>query len=157
MASIDSAWFHQKLADRGASLRDLARFMRLDPSAVSRMLNGERKMSADEQDQIAVFLRVALDDVAQKRRGGIAGFGEDKQQPYDAEAIAESPQPSGQKMFTEADVIYREGKRWMETEGGELLELHPMFGCMKGTMTIPDDLDLTAPADPDWGKVYEDD
>ncbi len=32
----------------------------------------------------------------------------------------------------------------------------PIFGCMKGTMTIPSDLDLTAPADPDWGKVYED-
>jgi hypothetical protein len=31
----------------------------------------------------------------------------------------------------------------------------PIFGCMKGTMTIPPDLDLTAPADPDWGKVYE--
>jgi len=32
----------------------------------------------------------------------------------------------------------------------------PIFGCMKGTMTIPSDLDLTAPADPDWGKVYDD-
>lgn len=32
----------------------------------------------------------------------------------------------------------------------------PIFGCMKGTMTIPADLDLTAPADPEWGKVYED-
>jgi len=29
---------------------------------------------------------------------------------------------------------------------------HPMFGCMKGLIVIPDDLDLTAPADPDWGK-----
>jgi hypothetical protein len=37
---------------------------------------------------------------------------------------------------------------------GELSD--PIFGCMKGTMTIPVDLDLTAPADPDWGKVYED-
>lgn len=32
----------------------------------------------------------------------------------------------------------------------------PIFGCMKGTMTIPPDLDLTAPADPDWSKVYQD-
>ena len=32
----------------------------------------------------------------------------------------------------------------------------PIFGCMKGTMTIPADLDLTAPADPEWGKVYQD-
>ena len=28
---------------------------------------------------------------------------------------------------------------------------HPLFGCLKGTVTIPDDLDLTLPADPDWG------
>ncbi len=27
---------------------------------------------------------------------------------------------------------------------------HPVFGCMKGTMTIRADLDLTDPADPDW-------
>lgn len=33
---------------------------------------------------------------------------------------------------------------------------HPVFGSMKGTLTILPDVDLTAPADPDWGKVYED-
>ncbi|RWM30656.1 hypothetical protein [Mesorhizobium sp.] len=33
---------------------------------------------------------------------------------------------------------------------------HPIFGCMKGTLTINPDVDLTEPADPDWGKVYED-
>ena len=32
---------------------------------------------------------------------------------------------------------------------------HPIFGCMKGTLTIIPDVDLTEPADPDWGKVYE--
>ena len=30
---------------------------------------------------------------------------------------------------------------------------HPIFGCMKGLITIPDDLDLTEPADPDWGDI----
>lgn len=30
-----------------------------------------------------------------------------------------------------------------------------IFGCMKGTLTILPGVDLTAPADPDWGKVYE--
>ena len=33
---------------------------------------------------------------------------------------------------------------------------HPIFGCMKGTVTIEGGYDLTQPADPDWGKVYED-
>jgi hypothetical protein len=34
--------------------------------------------------------------------------------------------------------------------------LHSVFGCMKGTVTIQDGYDITQPADPAWGKVYED-
>ena len=41
----------------------------LDPSSVSRMLRGERKMTADEQDGIAAYLDVPLTDVAARRRG----------------------------------------------------------------------------------------
>lgn len=152
--AIDTAWFHKQLEARGESVRGLARFMGIDPSAVSRMLKGERKMSADEQDRISDFLVVSLEEVAMHRRGGTVGFDERKQDPYGADRFA--PDPSV-KMFTENDIIYKDGKRWMEGRNGELIELHPAFGCMKGTMTIPDDLDLTAPADPDWGKVYEDD
>ncbi len=34
---------------------------------------------------------------------------------------------------------------------------HPIFGCLKGLITIPDDLDLTEPADPEWGdRAYGD-
>jgi transcriptional regulator with XRE-family HTH domain len=86
MGAIDSTWFYEKLAERGASLRDMARFMGLDPSAVSRMLNGERKMSAEEQDQIADYLGVNLGEVAARRRGEGAGFGEKKQAGYQAKA-----------------------------------------------------------------------
>ncbi|WP_292561089.1 hypothetical protein [Mesorhizobium sp.] len=32
----------------------------------------------------------------------------------------------------------------------------PLFGCMAGTLTLLPEVDYTAPADPDWGKVYED-
>ena len=32
---------------------------------------------------------------------------------------------------------------------------HPIFGATKGLVHIPDGVDLTEPADPDWGKVYE--
>lgn len=31
------------------------------------------------------------------------------------------------------------------------------YGAMKGTMKLDPSVDLTEPADPDWGKVYEDD
>lgn len=34
-------------------------------------------------------------------------------------------------------------------------EHHPIFGALKGSVHIPEGVDLTEPADPDWGKVYE--
>ena len=33
---------------------------------------------------------------------------------------------------------------------------HPLFGALKDVTFIPAGVDLTEPADPDWGKVYED-
>ncbi len=33
---------------------------------------------------------------------------------------------------------------------------HPAFGALKGVITIMPGVDLTEPADPDWGKVYDD-
>lgn len=152
MASIDTAWFHKQLDERGESVRGLARFMELDASAVSRMLKGERKMSADEQDRISNFLGVNLEEIAARRRGDQVGFGESKQGVYDAGAATEPV-----KMFTEDDVIYKDGKRYMETKEGELLEMHPIWGCMQGTITVMPGVDLTAPMDWDeeWGeKLY---
>jgi hypothetical protein len=32
----------------------------------------------------------------------------------------------------------------------------PLFGFMKGTTVVAPGVDLTAPADPDWAKVYDD-
>jgi transcriptional regulator with XRE-family HTH domain len=155
MGAIDSTWFYEQLAERGVSLRDMARFMGLDPSAVSRMLNGERKMSAEEQDQIADYLGSALEEVAARRRGEGAGFGEKKQADYASEGsgLLEPAEPDV-KMFTEDDIIYKDGKRWMELDDGTLLELHPAYGCMKGTLTILPGVDLTAPMDWDeeWGE-----
>ena len=34
-------------------------------------------------------------------------------------------------------------------------ERHPIFGALKGSVYIPEGVDPTEPADPDWGKVYE--
>lgn len=155
MGVIDSAWFYEKLAEKGSSLREMARFMEIDPSAVSRMLNGERKMSAEEQDQISAFFGVGIEEVAAHRRGEVAGFGEKKQAAYEADASSAAEPPV--TMFTVDDIIYKDGKRWMELEDGSLLELHPAYGCMAGTMTIMPGVDLTAPMDWDeeWGeKLY---
>lgn len=155
MQKIDTDWFHRQLERRNLSVRSLARFLGVDPSAVSRMLQGERKMSADEQDKIASYLGLSLEEVALRRRGAVAGFSEPKQEPYLSPRDFGMADPTT-KMFTKDDIIYKDGKRWFEGPDG-LLPLHPAYGCMEGTMTIPDDLDLTAPADADWGEVYEDD
>lgn len=34
---------------------------------------------------------------------------------------------------------------------------HPLFGCMAGTVTFVEGVDLTEPADPDWADLIEDD
>lgn len=157
MGKIDTAWFHQRLDERGESVRGLARFMGLDPSAVSRMLKGDRKMSADEQDHVSNFLGVNLEEIAMRRRGNHGGFAESKQADYGVGSGAPAPDPPTKKMFTKDDVIYKDGKRYMETKEGELLEMHPAWGCMEGTITIMPGVDLTAPMDweEEWGeKLY---
>ena len=138
---IDTAWFFDKLREKGYSLRRFSGDLGMDPSAVSRMLNGQRNMSADEQDRVARLLGLPLSEVAAHRgaTAGAGGFGEMAQAGYGA---AVGPETS--------DTV--KGIR-----GNVDPHRHPIFGCMKGTMTIPDDLDLTAPVDPDWGKVYDDD
>lgn len=152
---IDTAWFSSQLKKKNKTAEGLGRFLNLHKSAVSRMLSGQRQMTAEEQDNVARYLGVSIEEVAAHRAGFVTGFEEKKQEAYVAEAEP-AAHASNMRMFTEADIIYKDGKRWMEGPDG-LIPLHPIFGCMKGTMTIPDDLDLTEPVDPDWGNVYEDD
>src|SRR5439155_13566888 len=60
---MDAMWFQQAIERAGASQADLARHLRLAPSAVSRMLKGERQMKLLEAVQVAAFLGVSQDDV----------------------------------------------------------------------------------------------
>ena len=69
---MDASWFSHALERIGATQADLARHLRLAPSAVSRMLKGERQMKQLETVQIAAFLGVSPDDVL---RYAVAGSG----------------------------------------------------------------------------------
>jgi hypothetical protein len=60
---MDSTWFEQALNRIGASQADLARYLRLAPSAISRMLKGERQMKLSEAVQVAAFLQVSQEEV----------------------------------------------------------------------------------------------
>lgn len=60
---MNTQWFNQAMQRAGVTQADLARHLRLAPSAVSRMLNGERNMKLLEAVQISQFLGVSQDEV----------------------------------------------------------------------------------------------
>lgn len=68
--NIDKDWFLGRLEENNRSVRGLARHMEIDPSAVSRMLSGERRMKMDEANLIAQFLGVHVRDVL--KHAGVA-------------------------------------------------------------------------------------
>ena len=65
---MDTIWFHNALERAGHTQADLARHLGLPPSAVSRMLRGERQVKLLEAVQIAQFLGVPQEEVS--RRAG---------------------------------------------------------------------------------------
>jgi phage repressor protein C with HTH and peptisase S24 domain len=67
---MDAQWFLEALERAGVSQADLARHLGLAPSAVSRMVRGERQMKLLEAVQVAQLLRVPQDEVL--RRAGAA-------------------------------------------------------------------------------------
>jgi phage repressor protein C with HTH and peptisase S24 domain len=62
-AIMNATWFQQTLDRAGMSQADLARHLGLAPSAISRMLKGERQMKLLEAVQIAAFLGISQDEV----------------------------------------------------------------------------------------------
>jgi hypothetical protein len=68
--TIDKDWFLKKLEANRQSVRGLARHLEIDPSAVSRMLAGKRKMRMDEANAIATFLAAPVSEVL--RHAGVA-------------------------------------------------------------------------------------
>jgi hypothetical protein len=142
---IDSEWFYRQLDKEGRSLRDMAKALGLDPSAVSRMLRGERKMSAEEQDGIAGYLGVSVMDVAARRRGERAGFAESRQEPLRMDIEIEHGKTMGSALPPGAG----------QQAAGSFLDR--IRARMAGTVTIPAGVDLTEPTDPEWARVYDDD
>lgn len=73
---IDTVWFADRLAYRRLSQRGLAKLMGLDPSALSLMLRGKRKITIEEAAQLSVLLDVSTTEVLE--RAGIKPHGEHK-------------------------------------------------------------------------------
>uniref|UniRef100_UPI00403EFA43 helix-turn-helix domain-containing protein n=1 Tax=Hyphomicrobium sp. ghe19 TaxID=2682968 RepID=UPI00403EFA43 len=62
-AQIDSEWFRTRFAEKRTSYRAFAREHGMDPSAVSRMLTGQRRMQRDEAAAIAQFIGAPISEV----------------------------------------------------------------------------------------------
>ena len=63
MAEIDGTWFRNKLIDKRKSQRQLAKFLGVDPSAITLMLDGKRKMQLEEAEKIASFIGEPVNSV----------------------------------------------------------------------------------------------
>ncbi|MER8374839.1 helix-turn-helix transcriptional regulator [Mesorhizobium sp. M1406] len=140
-ANVDKTWFADQMKEHNISLRRMASRMNMHPSALSRTLNGERRMQVDEIRRIAEIFDQPESEV-------LVHLGSS-----DAKAAERRPGfMEGQVDFENAlDVNDTAGEYIVPPRGAD-----PLFGCMAGTLTLLPDVDYTAPADPDWGKVYDD-
>lgn len=91
---VDKAWFEDRWKRKGLTLRKTARLMGMDPSALSRTLNGEREMKLSEVGKIATVLDVPMSDVLAHMQGGTppAASGEERGAKEDRDArISQHP------------------------------------------------------------------
>ena len=135
---LDSAWLHTRLSAVRSNQSRLANALGRDRSAVSNLLSGKRRLKAHEIALVAQFLECSVADVMTWAGldpvHGERGFGEMKQATFDAPA-QENP-----------------GRKALPAKPKQ----HPLFGIWKGLVTLDPNYDYTQPADPDWGKVYDD-
>jgi transcriptional regulator with XRE-family HTH domain len=61
--AIDGEWMRQQLKEKGKSQADLARFLKVEPAIITRILQGRRRLQLDDCRQIARFLGMPVDDV----------------------------------------------------------------------------------------------
>ena len=137
---VDRAWFDLQLSARNLSLRAMARRMGLDPSALSRALNGQRQLKLAEIEQLADLLDQPVAEILRHVRSSKRDAGAPTQ------GFSEMAQSKFQHDKSETKVA----------EAKPTPSDHPLFGIWKGKVTLLPDYDYTQPADPDWGKVYED-
>lgn len=125
VSNVDKQWFMERWAEKELSLRDVARKMDIDPSALSRTLSGERQMKPQEIVNIATILNVTSEEVL--AHVGAADTNDE------TTGFAESPQAEFEKP----------------------VRRHPLFGRLKGVITFAPGVDLTEPPDPDLADYLD--
>ena len=125
--NVDKQWFLDRQAEKGLSLRKMAELMGIDPSALSRTLNGERRMKTSEVGKIATIL-------------GASG----------AEVLAHI---EGKKAM--AVLGAKTSDEFTPDHKSARISDHPGFGFMKGLIKIEEGFDITGPFDDEpWDEGY---
>lgn len=148
---FDARWLRGRLGIVGRSQSDLARLLGVHRSAISQLLKGKRAIKAVEISEVARFLEVSEAELMQRagvstRWSGGPGEGDDAGQPV-GEGFSEVKQTEFQPAASQTESSAQ--------SKGKTPNRHPAWGALKGMITLLPDVDYTAPADPDWGKVYE--
>lgn len=144
---IDRDWFAARLKAAGLSLRKAAAQIGMDPSALSRSLNGKRRLQIAEVDRLARVLGVPaallIDRIGGRGEAILPLVAEEDTPPFIHDDAGSTRDAAAQ--VAGKDVTDKSSFRH-----------HPVFGMWKGIVTLDPDYDYTQPADPDWGKVYDD-
>ncbi|KKB13087.1 hypothetical protein VE25_03825 [Devosia geojensis] len=141
---LDQKWLEEHLSKVDSNRARLARTLGRDRSAVTRLLNGERKLKLAEIPTIAEHLRVPVDAVLEWAGIPTAEFNARKGLAEMAQAEFKQP-PVAQTATQQTTTKQLPQRR------------HPAFGALKGLITIKPGVDLTEPAFEDWRKLYGED
>ena len=134
---FDGNWFEQKLRAKKLSQRKVAELLGVQESRVSRLLRGRVEMKLNEAAWFAANFGVPVEDVLRHAGGKARGSKKHssklrgkKAKPLEAKAIVDRDENPGSKECR-----------------------HPLYGAMKGYITFVPGVDLTEPADPEWGEL----
>lgn len=178
-SNVDKAWFVSQIRKGGwKSQREFAPIIGMDHSALSRILNGERHVKSDEvstiakkfgtsTDEVHAHLGTSNNTVGVETATPVAKRGDQKYGKVGGGSATAKPSerrhPGFGFMEAQVDFKHKLNTDSQNTDSQNEVRIvpplgaDPLFGCMAGTLTLLPDVDYTAPADPDWGKVYDDD
>jgi len=142
---MNREWFVQQMMSKGLSLRGLAKILDMDPGALSRTFNGERRMQIREVKGLAEVFRASEAEVLSHAH--ILA-------PSEKLGFSEMPQAQLTPPREPQDTPLLISGARKDSKGRQL---SPLFGALKGTTIVMPDANLTGPADPEWSKVYDDD
>ncbi|WP_149791101.1 helix-turn-helix transcriptional regulator [Mesorhizobium sp. NFR06] len=132
-----------RMQECNLTVRSMASRMGMHYSALSRTLNGERRMQVDEIRKIAEIFDRPVSEI-------LVHLGSSSDPADRKHRAADESEPGfmeGHMDFNDTDVK----EDYIVPPAGA----DHLFGCMAGTLKLLPDVDYTAPAEPDWGKVYD--